>query len=60
MDRNPCWYCNKELQEPTVTYRRRHIKKKRRTDITVHSACFKSLSRSRKEYRVIVPGTVAQ
>lgn len=58
--RNNCWYCNKELSEPTVTYRRKHIKKKLRTDMTVHSDCYKSLNRARKQYKPMAPGSITQ
>jgi hypothetical protein len=60
MDRNACWYCNKELQEPITTYKRKHRRSKYRTDISVHSACYKSLNRARKRYRPIAPGTITQ
>jgi hypothetical protein len=60
VDRNPCWYCNKELVEPLTTYRRTHRNKKYRIDVIVHSDCYKSFNRTRKQYRTIAPGSVSQ
>ena len=53
-----CWFCNKELCEPTVTYRRRHNKLKKRTDVTIHKDCFKRWGQARKV--IILPGSVSQ
>jgi hypothetical protein len=60
MDRNPCWYCNKELVEPLTTYRRTHRKKKYKIDVVVHTDCYKSFNRTRKQYRPIAPGSITQ
>ena len=60
MNRNDCWYCNKELIEPLTTYRRKSLKSKNRADIVVHSDCYKALNKARKRYRPIAPGSVTQ
>jgi hypothetical protein len=60
MSPNPCWYCNKELIDPITTYRRKHRRSKYRTDVTVHSDCYKSLNRARKQYKPLAPGSITQ
>jgi hypothetical protein len=60
MNPNPCWYCNKDLAEPLTTYRRTHRKKKYRIDVTVHSDCYKSFNRTRKQYKPMASGSITQ
>ena len=40
-----CWYCNKLINkdDKATTYRRKHRKPKYRTDMTVHTKCYRSI-----------------
>ena len=60
MNRNTCWYCNKQLIEPLTTYQRRHRKKKMRVSLTVHTECYKALNRAVKTFKPVAPGSVTQ
>lgn len=51
-----CWFCEKELVEPTVTYIRRHRKLKKRTPITIHRKCFGRWNQAK--WVRILPGSV--
>ena len=57
---NICWYCNKELSEPTITYKRHSRKKKKRIDLTVHAECYARVKRVRNKFRPIAPGSMSQ
>lgn len=57
---NNCWYCTKELSEPTITYVRYNRKQSKRIDITVHAECYKRVKRVRNKFRPIAPGSMTQ
>lgn len=57
---NNCWYCTKELSEPTITYTRLNRKQKKRIELTVHAECYKRVKRVRNKFRPTAPGSMTQ
>lgn len=55
-----CWYCDKELVEPTKSYTRKHRKAKMVKEITVHEDCYKRIRIVRNKYRPRASGSVSQ
>jgi len=55
-----CWYCNKELIEPTIAYKRRHKKLSKKTDMTVHMDCYRKLNGQRNRYLTRGYGSISQ
>lgn len=55
-----CWYCNKELDGNTISYKRKHRRQSKRIDLIVHSDCYKSIRSNKPRYLRKGYGSITQ